>query len=64
MLFKEIYEAPGIRTPSHSVQRTFGTRLNAKSALCLAALLGFFRGSLARSNALVNCKVFQLCASF
>ena len=30
------------------------------SALALAALLGFFRGSLARSNALVNRKIFKL----
>jgi integrase/recombinase XerD len=30
MLFKEIYEAAGIRTSSHSGRRTFATRLNAK----------------------------------
>jgi hypothetical protein len=30
------------------------------SAFALAALLGFFRGSLARSNALVNRKIFKL----
>jgi integrase/recombinase XerD len=30
MLFKEIYEAVGIRTSSHSGRRTFATRLNAK----------------------------------
>jgi integrase/recombinase XerD len=30
MLFKEIYEAAGIRTSSHSGCRTFATRLNAK----------------------------------
>jgi hypothetical protein len=29
MLFKEIYEAAGIRTSSHSGRRTFATRLNA-----------------------------------
>jgi integrase/recombinase XerD len=28
MLFKEIYEAAGIRTSSHSGRRTFATRLN------------------------------------
>jgi integrase/recombinase XerD len=30
MLFKEIYEAAGIRTSSHSGRRTFATRLNEK----------------------------------
>jgi integrase/recombinase XerD len=30
MLFKEIYEAAGIQTSSHSGRRTFATRLNAK----------------------------------
>jgi integrase/recombinase XerD len=30
MLFKEVYEAAGIRTSSHSGRRTFATRLNAK----------------------------------
>jgi len=30
MLFKEIYDAAGIRTSSHSGRRTFATRLNAK----------------------------------
>jgi integrase/recombinase XerD len=30
MLFKEIYEAAGIRTSSHSGRRTFATRLNDK----------------------------------
>jgi integrase/recombinase XerD len=30
MMFKEIYEAAGIRTSSHSGRRTFATRLNAK----------------------------------
>jgi integrase/recombinase XerD len=30
MLFKELYEAAGIRTSSHSGRRTFATRLNAK----------------------------------
>jgi site-specific recombinase XerD len=30
MLFKEIYEAAGIRTLSHSGRRTFATRLNAR----------------------------------
>ena len=29
MLFKDIYEAAGIRTSSHSGRRTFATRLNA-----------------------------------
>jgi integrase/recombinase XerD len=30
MLFKDIYEAAGIRTSSHSGRRTFATRLNEK----------------------------------
>ncbi len=30
MLFKEIYEAAGIRTSSHAGRRTFATRLNEK----------------------------------
>jgi integrase/recombinase XerD len=30
MLFKEIYEAAGIRTSLHSGRRTFATKLNAK----------------------------------
>jgi integrase/recombinase XerD len=30
MLLKEVYEAAGIRTSSHSGRRTFATRLNAK----------------------------------
>ena len=30
MLFKEIYEAAGLRTSSHSGRRTFATRLNAQ----------------------------------
>ena len=30
MLFKDVYEAAGIRTSSHSGRRTFATRLNEK----------------------------------